>query len=274
LRTSHQFSINHPTPLTAAHCDGTTVHHETFRVEGMKVDALALPQASARICDDLDRGKSFSVFTLNLDHIVKLRRDRAFANAYQRAAIVLPDGFPIVLAGRLQGRQVSRTAGSDLILPLCAEAARRSLPVVLFGTTFSSLSGAARQLTSRIEGLEIAGAYSPPPDFDPLSERASESIEFLKNSGARICLLALGAPKQEVFADRCTREIEGMAFICIGAGLDFLAGHQKRAPEIFRRLNCEWLWRLLLDPRRLARRYLECLYVFPSVLLSGIGRRG
>lgn len=250
------------------------MHHETFCVEGIKVDALSLTEASARICDELDREKSFSVFTINLDHVVKLRRDPNFAGAYQRAAIVLPDGFPIVLAGRLQGRSVSRTAGSDLIVPLCVEAARRGFPVVLFGTTIASLSGAARHLTTHIEGLDIAGAYSPPPDFDPLSEQASEGLEFIRNSGARICLLALGAPKQEVFADRCARDINGMAFICIGAGLDFLAGHQKRAPEIFRKLNCEWLWRLLLDPRRLARRYLECLYVFPSVLLSGMGRRG
>lgn len=85
--------------------------------------------------------------------------------------------------------------------------------------------------------------------------------------------MALGAPKQEIFADRCAREIDGVSFICIGAGLDFLAGHQRRAPKAFQAIGCEWLWRMLLNPRRLARRYMECLLVFPGVLLSGLTRR-
>jgi exopolysaccharide biosynthesis WecB/TagA/CpsF family protein len=98
-------------------------------------------------------------------------------------------------------------------------------------------------------------------------------MDFIKNSGAGICFVALGAPKQEIFSDRCAQEMAGISFICIGAGLDFLAGHQRRAPEFFQKTGLEWLWRVLNNPRRLARRYLECLFVFPGVLLDGLARR-
>jgi N-acetylglucosaminyldiphosphoundecaprenol N-acetyl-beta-D-mannosaminyltransferase len=249
------------------------VRHQPFLVEGIRVETWSLQEAALRICDELRTGAAFSVFTINLDHVVKLRSNSHFRDAYDRVRMVLADGFPIVLAGRLQGRDVSRTAGSDLIDPLCAEASRRGLPVVFFGSTLSSLAGSARYLKRAYPDLIISGAYSPEHGFDPLSEQANDAIQFIKNSGARICFVALGAPKQEIFADRCVWELDGIAFICIGAGLDFLAGHQKRAPKAMQAIGAEWLWRMLQNPRRLARRYMECLLVFPSVVLSGLSRR-
>lgn len=246
---------------------------EPFSVEGVSVKPWSLREASFRVCEDLGYGKSFTVFTLNLDHVVKLRTNTAFRAAYDRARIVLADGFPIVLAGRLQGRQLSRTTGADLIVPLCEEAGRRDLPVLLFGATLRSLAGSARYLTTLIPNLDIVGVQAPDYGFDPLSKQGDEAIEFIRNSGARICFIALGAPKQEIFADRCAREIEGVSFLCIGAGLDFLAGHQRRAPKVFQAAGLEWLWRVLLNPRRLARRYAECLSVFPGVLLDSLSRR-
>jgi exopolysaccharide biosynthesis WecB/TagA/CpsF family protein len=249
------------------------VQSEPFLVEGVSVQTFTLEEASTRICDDVSSGKAFSVFTLNLDHVVKLRSDPAFRAAYDRARVVLADGFPIVLSGRLQGRKVERTTGADLIEPLCREASRRELPVLLFGSTFETLSGAARHLKARYPDLVIAGVYAPEHGLDVLSDRANEGIDFIRSSGARVCFVALGAPKQEIFADRCAAEIEGVSFICIGAGLDFLAGHQRRAPKFFQATGLEWLWRMLNNPRRLARRYLDCLYVFPGVLLEGLSRR-
>ncbi|HRN87146.1 MAG TPA: WecB/TagA/CpsF family glycosyltransferase [Hyphomicrobium sp.] len=239
----------------------------------MSVQTLSLKEASCRICDDVASGKSFSVFTLNLDHVVKLRANPAFRAVYERAGIVLADGFPIVLAGRLQGRCLSRTTGADLIVPLCEEASRRGLPVFLLGSTSRSLAGAERHLTNLISNLDVAGTYAPDQGFAAHSEQADEAIEAIRKSGARICFIALGAPKQEIFADRCAREIEGVSFLCIGAGLDFLAGHQKRAPKVFQVTGLEWLWRMLLNPGRLARRYAECLAVLPSVLLDSLSRR-
>jgi len=249
------------------------VNREPFLVEGVNVQTWSLDEASSRICGEVGNGRSFSVFTINLDHITKLRRNPRFRAAYDHARIVLADGFPIVLAGRLQGRALSRAPGSDLIAPLCAEASLRNIPIVLFGSTFDTLRIAARELKTQHPGLAISGVYSPDHDFDPYSDTANEGIAFIKASGARLCFLALGAPKQELFADRCLDETDGVSFVCIGAGLDFLSGQQTRAPKFVQSIGCEWLWRMASNPRRLARRYLDCLLVFPGVVLSGLTHR-
>jgi exopolysaccharide biosynthesis WecB/TagA/CpsF family protein len=253
---------------------GTIVQDNRFRLEGLFVDHLTLDATAQRICSDVRQGSSFTVFTMNLDHVVKLRRSNAFRRAYERAKIILPDGFPIALAGRLQGkRNVRRATGSDLILPLCAEAERTGVPVAFLGSTFASLSGAARHLHQRFPGLEIAAVISPKQNMDLSSIETARELDFIAASGARICFVALGAPKQELLADKALGQVQGMAFVCIGAGLDFLAGHQQRAPKIFQHLALEWAWRLALSPQRLARRYLDCLAVLPSVIWMSLNER-
>jgi exopolysaccharide biosynthesis WecB/TagA/CpsF family protein len=98
-------------------------------------------------------------------------------------------------------------------------------------------------------------------------------LDELAASGARVCFLALGAPKQEILAARGFARHPGLGFVSIGAGLDFIAGHQTRAPVWVRRIAAEWLWRMLGNPRRLARRYLECIAILPSLTRRAIASR-
>ena len=138
---------------------------------------------------------------------------------------MLADGFPIALAGRLQGRIILRTAGSDLIDPLCAEASRSGISIVFFGSSFASLVGAANGSRRFIVACRSLVCTPRHRLYDVLSADADEGIEFIRSSGAKFCFVALGASKQELFADRRAREIERVLFVCIGAGLDFLTGH-------------------------------------------------
>ena len=245
----------------------------SFFVEGVAINCEALLPTSARISNDCNSGSSFGVFTLNLDHVVKLRQSPDFRAAYRTARYVTADGFPIVWAGRLTGANVGRVAGADLIEPLCAVAARSNQPVFLFGGRFEALAGAARHLVAQFPGLEIAGVYAPEANFDPNSEHAVAYARLIAQSGAKICFVALGAPKQEYFAATAINQTTGVAFVCIGAGLDFLAGVQTRAPRWVQVACAEWLWRLLREPGRMARRYLDCLLVLPSVLFSSSVRQ-
>lgn len=250
-----------------------SMKNDQFQLDGLNVDTLSIAEAAKRICQEVESGQSLSVFTMNLDHVVKLRRNSAFRRAYERARIVLADGFPIALAGRLQGKRVGRATGSDLIEPLCEEASRAGLSVAFLGSSFDSLSKAAQHLRANYPNLNIAGAYSPPQDFNVTPETVSEAEEFVMKTDANIYFIALGAPKQELFADKAVAYTKGAAFVCIGAGLDFLAGHQHRAPLLVRRIGCEWVWRLALNPRRLAARYLDCALVLPSVIGEALVRR-
>jgi N-acetylglucosaminyldiphosphoundecaprenol N-acetyl-beta-D-mannosaminyltransferase len=96
---------------------------------------------------------------------------------------------------------------------------------------------------------------------------------LIQRSGARLCFLALGAPLQELFGLRAVDEIYGVAFLPVGAGLDFLAGAQVRCPSWLQRMNLEWAWRLTGDPRRLWLRYFRCAVLFAMLLSKEAIRR-
>jgi exopolysaccharide biosynthesis WecB/TagA/CpsF family protein len=87
----------------------------------------------------------------------------------------------------------------------------------------------------------------------------------LAASGARLCLLALGAPKQEMLAVRGKEVAPGLGFVSVGAGLEFIAGTQARAPVWVQKIAMEWLWRMAREPKRLFRRYIACFAVLPAL---------
>jgi exopolysaccharide biosynthesis WecB/TagA/CpsF family protein len=235
-------------------------------IEDLRISALPLAETAALICRNAGSAAAQNVFTLNLDHVVKMRTDAKFRGAYQRAGLITADGFPIVLACRLQGKRISRVAGSDLIAPIIAEAVRSGKSIYLFGSTAQVLSKTSRLLHERDAKLMIAGVFAPSQGFDPFSEDARRCVEAIGNSGADLCFVALGAPKQELFADQGKKLLPNVSFVCIGAGLDFIAGAQVRAPHWMQRWNLEWLWRAARDPRRLLYRYLLCMAALPGIL--------
>ncbi|MDP3194726.1 WecB/TagA/CpsF family glycosyltransferase [Tabrizicola sp.] len=243
-------------------------------------DALALvnfPTEAALLADveaRLTAGRGFAIATLNLDHVVKMRRDSGFRRAYGAHSHVVADGNPIVWLSRLAGRrQVALVPGSELIEPVAALAARLGTPLAFLGSTETVLQAAAAQLKTDHPGLEVAACLAPPYGFDPESAAADALLDQVAASGARICLLALGAPKQEVLAARGLARHPQLGFLSIGAGLDFIAGHQVRAPVWVRKIAMEWLWRMLSNPRRLARRYLDCALVLPSLTGAALTER-
>lgn len=218
--------------------------------------------------------QGFTVATLNLDHVVKLRSDARFRDAYAAHSHVTADGNPIVWLSRLAGDHVELVPGSDLIDPVAALAAEIGVPVALFGSTDEALAAAKDALVARHRSLKVVLTLAPPMGFDPAGSAADQAIVRLRASGARLCFLALGAPKQEIFAARAAAALPEVGFLSIGAGLDFLAGRQRRAPRVMRSLALEWLWRLAGNPRRLAARYAACAAVLPGLTLTALRVRG
>jgi N-acetylglucosaminyldiphosphoundecaprenol N-acetyl-beta-D-mannosaminyltransferase len=218
-------------------------------------------------------GDGFALATINLDHLVKLRRDPVFAAAYAAQDLVVADGNPIVWLSRLARRPVELVPGSDLIVPLAQAAAASCVKVALLGSTEPALAAAAQALQARVPGLEVAACLAPPMGFDPDGPGADAMLEQVRASGAGLVFLALGAPKQERLAARGRVALPGVGFASIGAGLDFLAGSQVRAPDWVRAIAMEWLWRMLSNPRRLARRYAECALILPGQAVSALRQR-
>lgn len=221
----------------------------------------------------LAEGRGFTLATLNLDHAVKLVRDPAFRRAYLAHSHVCADGNPIVWLSRLAGRKVDLIPGSELVQPLAALAADQGVGVAFVGSTPEALDLAAARLQTAYPRLRIVARIAPPFGFDPEGEAAGRVVEEIGASGACLCFLALGAPRQEIFAAHAARDLPHCGFVSIGAGLDFIAGHQKRAPVWVRRIAMEWLWRMLSNPRRLAKRYLECALILPGLARDAISQR-
>ncbi|TMM49314.1 WecB/TagA/CpsF family glycosyltransferase [Sulfitobacter sabulilitoris] len=218
-----------------------------------------------RIQEKFSAREGFALATLNLDHLAKLASSPDFAMAYRAQDLVVADGRPVVWLSRLGRRPVELLPGSDLLLPLCALAAETATPVALVGSTDRVLERAADVLRQRIPGIKLTACVAPPHGFDPTGAEAATILQRLETSGAGFCIVALGAVKQERFAAFGRTVAPGIGFACFGAGLDFLAGQQVRAPRIMRAMALEWVWRILQSPGRMIPRYARCFAILPEL---------
>lgn len=215
----------------------------------------------------------FTVATLNVDHLVKLQSDATFAEAYAQHSHVVADGRPVVWLSKLAGRPVDLIPGSELVGALARIAGRIEAPVALLGSTEEVLGRAAAALERDYSGLKVVCSISPPFGFDPVGDSIPELAEQVAASGAALCFLALGAPKQEILAAHIASLAPNCGFISVGAGLDFVAGHQQRAPVWVQRIAMEWLWRLASNPRRLLWRYIACFAIMPQMMARALSAR-
>lgn len=243
------------------------------RYGGVSVNMRDGQSLLAKSAECLKLRRGFAVATLNLDHLVKLRDDTAFREAYLQHEFVVADGHPIVWTSWLAGRPVRLAPGADLVVPFARVAAVCEAPVALIGSTSDVLRKAGYALRRLVPDLQIVAEIAPPFPFDPDGPSGDALIAELRQSRASFAILALGAPRQERFAARCRRELPQLGLASIGAGLDFLAGEQCRAPLWIRRIALEWLWRMLSDPRRLAARYLRCGLLAPVLLGEALRMR-
>lgn len=240
-------------------------HPDTIRVTARDQVTL-LADLRARF----SKRQGFTLATINLDHVVKIAQDAVFRRAYAAHSHVTADGRPIVWLSRLAGLPVGLIPGSELVEPVAELAAELGVPVALMGSTEPALERAGAALKARYPQLQIVAHIAPPMGFDAMGPDAQTCIDQLASSGARLCLLALGAPKQELFAARAAESLPETGFLSIGAGLDFLGGDQTRAPVIIRKLALEWLWRLLGNPRRMFGRYMACFGILPQATAAAL----
>lgn len=192
--------------------------------------------------------------TPNVDHLVRLHEDAGFRELYADADYVLLDSrFLSRLLRVSRGVDLPVCTGSDLVARLFADVIRPGDPLVLIGGT----PGQARLLARRY-GLRRLAYHNPPMGFVRDPRAVEECLHFIEaHSPFRFCLLAIGSPQQEIIARHLRQRgrARGLA-LCIGAAVDFITGTRKRAPRGMQRAGLEWAYRLVQEPRRLARRYL------------------
>jgi exopolysaccharide biosynthesis WecB/TagA/CpsF family protein len=192
--------------------------------------------------------------TPNVDHLIRLHQDPRFRELYAAARYVLLDSRFLANALRLvTGRRLPVCTGSDLTAKLLADVAGSGDRIVVIG-------GSERQM-SALEtryGLRNLVQYSPPMGFIRDPKAVEACLSFVEaHSPFRFCLLAVGAPQQEILAERLqARGVARGLALCVGASIDFVTGTQRRAPQWLQHAGGEWLFRLGQNPARLATRYL------------------
>lgn len=230
---------------------------EPVYVWGLPLAPVTFEQALDRI-DALVAARRPSFFiTANLNYAMLADADPRLRTLNERAAFLLADGMPLVWWSRLGPRPLpERVAGSDLIYGICERAARHGHRIYLLGAGPGVADEAADKLRARYPGLSIVGVECPP--FRRLTAAEDqEQIDRIRAARADILFVAFGQPKGEFWiADRLDR-VGVPVCVQVGATLDFVAGRVRRSPRWMQKTGLEWVYRMLQEPRRLARRYLD-----------------
>ena len=208
------------------------------------------------------------IVTANVDHIVQLSENAEFRGAYARAAARTLDGMPLVWLARRACRQpVHRVTGHDLLACILAD------PPAFAQRTFfvASRLDAAERLSERLQAGGLPGdavaSVVPPFGFesDPAYSRAL--IEQIRGHGTTLLIMAVGAPKSEIWIDRHRGRLGDPVVFCVGDALNVAAGCMSRAPGMVQRLGLEWVFRFLQAPRRLFRRYFIKSWRFIGIVI-------
>lgn len=235
----------------------------------IEINIADTDQALDVVAERAATGQGYLMFTVNLDHLVKMRADQRLRAAYERAQFVTADGWPVVwLLKKQAGAQVTRTTDADLLEPIAARAAALRLPIYFIGPGAQAQTVGLDVLRARYPALQIAGAETPDLPTNASAAYIRGAARRITASGARICIVSLGAPKGEILAAALHTRCPGVGLFSFGAALDFISGEAKRAPLWARRYGFEWLHRLAQNPRRLLSRYAGCALLFARLAVA------
>ncbi len=242
---------------------------------GTRIDALSWEQVLSRILSWASASgmrSSRTVCVCNVHSLVMARRDTRMAKALASADLCTPDGAPVAWLMRRSGwPEQQRISGPELMWLLMREAERLALPVFLLGGTVTTLEKLRARLRLSFPGLRLAGQCSPAfRDMSPEDDRHIRRL--IQTSGARLVLVGLGCPKQELWMMRQRGQLS-VVMIGVGAAFDYHAGTLKRAPLAWQHAGLEWLYRLAMEPVRLFGRYLITNTLFLCWLPAQLWKR-
>jgi N-acetylglucosaminyldiphosphoundecaprenol N-acetyl-beta-D-mannosaminyltransferase len=251
--------IEDAAPIVPAHAVGSRQRIGSPRpfprasIMGVPLDACSAEQLVATVERWIDDGDRQFAVGVNA-HLVNLaNRDPELAALLRQSGLNYADGQSVVWAARLFRHHVpARVPTTEMIYPIAEMLARRHFPVFLLGGRPEVVEAAAGRLCRDYPGLQIAGVQHG--YFDAGEDR--RVLQRVNDSRARVMLVGLGSPKQEKWVWEHLGELRPNAILTCGGLYDWVSGRRRRAPAWLYRIGLEWLWRLLIEPRRLFARYM------------------
>lgn len=219
----------------------------------LNIDILSVPRES--LLRTLSEGM---LFTPNVDHLVRLQKDREFYEAYQRAEWVICDSMIIYRLSRLlKEKIVEPIPGSTFFHEFCDFHRKdNDTRIFILGGKEGIPQQAQKNINERVGRQMIVGAFSPSFSFVKDRKESEALVKMIRESGATVLMVCATSPKQEVWIVRFRNALPKVKlFLALGATVDFEAGSAKRCPLSIQRLGMEWFWRFCQEPRRLFKRY-------------------
>lgn len=230
---------------------------------GVAFDNVTMAEAVDRAMALLEREGPHLVVTPNAEIVQQARSDPEFAALIAQADLVLPDGVGVVYASRILGRPLKgRVPGVDFAGALMDRMAKLNKRLFLLGAKPGVAEEAARRLAAQHPGLTVCGVH------DGYFQEDAPVVQAIREAGADVVFVCLGAPKQEKWAAAYGGETGARLLVGLGGSLDVFAGQVDRAPESWQRLGLEWLYRAIRQPSRFKR-----IAKLPGFLLSAVGAR-
>jgi N-acetylglucosaminyldiphosphoundecaprenol N-acetyl-beta-D-mannosaminyltransferase len=242
------------------------INHGKRNLLGVNICAVDYGAAVHAIIQAAHEQRQFGVSALAVHGVMTGVLDREHCYRLNQLEMVVPDGQPVRWGLNLLHRVglTDRVYGPNLTLKVCEAAATAGLPIFLFGGNQGTLERLEQKLQLRYPKIQIVGAV--PSRFRRLqSDERDELVEQIRKSGAKITLVGIGCPRQEVWAYEF-REKLSMPVLAVGAAFAFHAGELEQAPPWMQEVGLEWAYRLAKEPSRLWKRYLFLNPAYLSLL--------
>ena len=230
----------------------------TVNICGVKIDNYTFDDVVERITDHAMKGVVPSyVVTPNAQHVLSLQRDADFRSIYEKAFLAVPDGVSLLWSAKFLKTPLNgRVNGTDLFEELSAVAERKGLKVFLLGGRPGAAEAAKKTLQARHPNLQIVGTHCPPYGFESQPEELASINSKIKAAAPDILFVGFGAPKQEKWIYQNYQELGVPVSLGIGVSFELVADMVQRAPLWMQKWGLEWLFRLIVEPKRLWKRYV------------------
>lgn len=225
-----------------------------IKIIGVDISSVNINSASNYMIDNFQKARGKYICAANVHTTVTAHEDDEYKKVQNNSFLTLPDGKPLSVIGKKRGeKEMGRVTGPDFLEMTLKRTENTSFKHFFYGNTKDNLDTFIGVLNNKFPGLNICG-YEP-SIFRPLSElEETELVTRINDSGADFVWVALGAPRQEIFCNKLSKNTNAL-WIAVGGAFNVISGVIPRAPQWMQEHGLEWFYRFIMEPKRLFKRY-------------------